>query len=109
MGGTMAESIRYSLHDSISIPELQKEVDQLWVQLKTDSRLQEDAKKAGLDVSKLQPLDLKSAITLKQEGAGIEPATIAVVVAFAPVAGKVLSDLWTNVFLPRIKRKFGED
>lgn len=90
----------------ISVDDLSAEIDKVWKELGTNPQLRKQAADAGIDVSALPPT---VPITVRREGAGLDPATTAIVVAFAPVAAKIASDVWTHIILPRIKRQKGED
>ena len=52
---------------------------------------------------------LKTGIDVRVGGAGFDPMTVAVVVAFAPAANHVVTSLWDEVILPRLRRKLGDD
>jgi hypothetical protein len=53
------------------------------------------------------PPSRSDALGVHRQGAGLDPASTAIVVAFAPVAARMLHDLWTKVILPRIERDKG--
>ena len=84
----------------ISVNELSVELDQLWNELKTDSQLRRRAEEVGIDFDQLRPLERSQAVTVEREGAGLDPATTAVIVAFAPVIAQIVADLWEHVLLP---------
>jgi|SRR5581483_6475949 len=101
----------------VTIDDLNSHLDELWIELQTPgSWLRRQAEgvlqSQGEDPSKaLKAIDSMArseAVTIKRVGAGIDPATTAVIVAFAPIAAKVVSDVWTLLF-NRIKKKFGDD
>jgi hypothetical protein len=104
----MTEERRYS-GGSISDGDLRDEISKLWRELQTDSSLRRQAEARNIDLAALAGLSSEEAIQVKTEGMGFDPATTALIVAFAPVAAKVVRDLWDNVLLPRIRRDKGAD
>src|SRR4051794_15076809 len=93
----------YSLQN-ISMDQLSKAVDELWGQLQTDPGTQAVARKQGIEPNLLRTLSRSDVLTIERSGAGFDPATTAVVVAFAPVAAKIVLDTWEKFILPRLLR-----
>jgi|SRR5882672_3761464 len=94
----------------LTVEDVDNELDQLWVELnKPGSLLAEKALSDGIDVSQIKGQRRADFITVHSEGAGLDPATTAIVVAFAPVVAKILRDLWDRILLPRILRAYGGD
>lgn len=105
-----SEQHRYQLKN-VSMKALSDEIETLWSQLqKPGSKLREDALAKGIAAEELDELSRRKyneVIKLKK-GAALDPVSVALIVAFAPVAAKVTKDLW-ELFLPRLKRRFGQD
>ena len=104
----MNEERRYA-GTGISDEDLRSEITRLWKELQTDSKIRHQAEAAKIDLEALRGLSPDEAIQIRTEGMGLDPATTAIIVAFAPVAAKVLADLWDHVLLPRIRRDKGAD
>jgi hypothetical protein len=110
----MSEEIRYKWAD-IPAEEYDKDLDELWGELQNpDSALSREAGDLGIDMEPLRGVDRKDAISLRTEGEAFEPATVAIVVALAPVATEtikaltpIIHDIWKHVLLPRILRRKG--
>jgi hypothetical protein len=89
------------------------EADQ--IQLVTDKVLAEmrdptsesakTARSVGLTTDQIAELS-NAQITVKEEGQGIEPVTIAVAIA-APVAAHIIGKFWDDVIWPRLRRDKG--
>ena len=104
----MENEIRYS-YKKIDQRQLESELDGLWRQLWADPELGSEARDAGIDLSKISGHARKDLLTVSIDGDGLDPATTALIVAFAPVGAKVAKDLWDKIFLPRILRDKGKD
>lgn len=91
-----------------SAAEVQHEIDSFWGAIEGDE-LRREVSDVGIDVSELAGLDQRDAISVSASGSGIDPGTVALVVAFAPAANSVLVSLWKKVILPRIRRDHGRD
>jgi len=70
--------------------------------------LQNDVSAESAPTSEEAEQETATAIKVRWSGAGLGVAGTAVVVAFAPVAAKILSDLWDKVFLPAIEKRWGK-
>jgi hypothetical protein len=105
-----SEQHRYLLKN-VSMKALSTEIEALWEQLqKPGSKLRKDALAKGIAAEELKELSgrkYNEVIKLKK-GAAMDPASVALIVAFAPVAAKITKDLW-DLFLIRLKRRFGRD
>lgn len=94
---------------------LGQELDKLWNDelWETSSKLHQDAKHAGIDLSLLSDLTRTQAIDIQRRGEGIGVLATALVVifakAFAPKVAKAAQDLWELVLLPRIVREKGRN
>jgi hypothetical protein len=100
--------LRYS-RGTRSVDEIQRDVDEFWAEFDDSRELSEDVENAGIDVTVLDGTDREGAIRVSARGAGIGPEMVAIVVAFAPAANAVFISLWTEVLLPRIRRRHGRD
>lgn len=104
---------RYSLQPGFYADDLVGEIDALWADLRQPgSGARKGAERLKIDVTDLPE---RAPITVTQDGAGFDPATVAVIVAVAPLVlpfakltARVLEDLWTHVLLPRILQRKGE-
>lgn len=101
---------RFVLNAQFSVDDLGAKLDELWAELQREnSTVRKDADGLGIDLTLIDGVRRDDAILLRREGAGLDPATTAVIVAFAPVAAKIAKDLWDHVLLPRILRAWGAD
>lgn len=103
------ESITYASL-GITADDIDQKLDQVWHELSTpNSSLAKKAMAESMDLAQLKGRMRSEVITVHTEGAGLDPATTAIVVAFAPTVAKILRDLWCRILLPRILHDFGED
>lgn len=102
------ENVEFTIKTKkLSLSDLDGELDQFWRELRQeDSSVHAEAVKAGIDLKGLPPTR-GEAMKAAPSASGFDPATTAIIVAFAPVAAKVASDLWI-LLIARLKRKFGE-
>jgi hypothetical protein len=102
-------SEEYDLH-KVPLKDLTDQIDDIWKQLQNpDSAEYELAIRNGIDEAVLADLKNYSrdeALKLKH-GKGLDPATVALIVAFAPVAAKITKDVWDNFILGRLQKRFG--
>jgi hypothetical protein len=70
--------------------------------LASDGVLAEEVRQKGVEPTKMA----RDSIQVHEGAAGLDPATVALIVAF--LAPPML-DVWKHVFLPRIRRKWGDD
>jgi len=96
--------------DKVSLKDITEEIDKIWERLQDpDSAEYELGIKKGLKpavLAKLKNYSRSEALPLKH-GQGLDPATVALIVAFAPVAAKITKDVWDNVILERLQKRFG--
>lgn len=96
--------------DKVSLKDITEEIDDIWEQLQNpDSAEFELAASNGIDPAVLAELKKHSrseALTLKH-GQGLDPASIALIVAFAPVAAKITKEVWDNFIFGRLQKRFG--
>jgi len=80
--------------------DLQRIVDALLASIPGDAELTGEIQERNADPAAFEA----GSITVSVDGAGLDPATVALVVAFvAPPA----MDIWKHVLLPRIRRRWG--
>lgn len=80
--------------------DLQRIVDDLLASIPGDPELTGEIRARKVDPATLDA----GSITVSVHGAGLDPASVALVVAFlAPPA----MDIWKHVLLPRIRRRWG--
>lgn len=95
---------------NLTVRDLSRDLDELWDELqKSDSVLRLRVEQAGIHLTALAGLKRQDVISVKRQAVGLDPATTAVIVSFAPVAAKIVSDLWEHFFLPRLRQERGED
>jgi hypothetical protein len=106
------EERRYSTKVFTTPKALETELDSMW----DDTEFRREAERGGFE--DVLSLGRKSAFAVRQDGQGLEPGTIALIVAFAPVAvkitegavnvgSKMVTDLWDQIVLPRLERRRG--
>lgn len=95
--------IIYVPRDRQAASDVSREIYGFWTELAKDERCRDEVRAAGLDPSELQKIGPEG-ITIKMQGAGLEPT--AILLAFG---SKVLYDLWKQVLLPWVKQKLGDD
>lgn len=104
-----SEQHTYQLNN-VSMEDFSREIENLWKQLqKPDSKLREEAIAKGLPAAELDELrkhNYDEVIELRR-GAALDPASVALIVAFAPVAAKVIKDVWERLIFPRLVKQFG--
>jgi len=105
---SMATQVSYT-RGTRSVEEIQREINSFWDQLRHDVRLREEIKDVGIDIPDDAAEDWHDAIHVEVKGAGIDPSTVALIVAFAPSANAIVVSLWKKIILPRIRRKYGRD
>jgi hypothetical protein len=97
------------LRGELSAEQLREEISGFWAELKTGSEVQAEVDGAGLNSGVLNGIERAGEITVRVESSGADPASVLLVIAFAPAANRVLKDLWATVLLPRIRRRWGDD
>jgi hypothetical protein len=100
--------LRYS-RGTRSVDEVQRDVDEFWTEFANGEELRKEVENAGIDVAMLDGVDREGAIRISARGAGIASERVAIIVAFAPIINTALISLWTEVLLPRIRRRYGRD
>ena len=104
----MSNHLAYQM-GRLTVSELSAIVDDLWQNLETDPDLRRNAHNGGIDLAKIPAIASHEALVIEQQESGFDPATTAIVVAFAPVAAEIIRDLWLCVLLPRILSENGDD
>lgn len=92
-----------------SADDVQREIDSFWDAFDHDDELRKEVQDAGIETSELAQVDRQGAISVRVKGAGLDPALVSLVVAFAPAVNAVVVSLWKKVILPRIRRRYGRD
>jgi hypothetical protein len=92
-----------------SADEVQREVDSFWDAFEHDGELRQEVQDAGIELSELDAVNRQGGITVSVRGAGLDPALVSLIVAFAPAVNTVAVSLWKKVLLPRIRRRYGRD
>ena len=101
---------RYELR-VVELSEVVNEIDRIWNGLQSDEALQQDAKDAGIDLSKIGGMKRADALRITTPAHGLTGAELFDVTAVSAVTGMhvVLYDLWKRVILPRVQQRFGKD
>jgi len=94
---------------SLSAPDLDREVAEFWQELRVQDDLRSRAAELDIDVDSLLALTPDQAITITPDSAGLDPASIALIVAFAPTANHVIKSAWDNIIVPWIRKRRGKD
>jgi hypothetical protein len=92
-----------------SADEVQREIEKFWTELDDSDELHKELVAAGIDIDSLPQDERADAIRISVRGAGVDPLTVSLVIAFAPAANAVLTSLWKQVLLPRIRSRYGRD
>jgi hypothetical protein len=108
-----AIEIEYDIVDknNVTIAKLQNEANIAWEQLhKPNSSAAQSAINHSIDLSQL-PSKLEDALKILPSGQGIDPTTIAIIVAIvnSPAVATAARDIWKYVILPHIRDKFGDE
>jgi len=93
----------------LSAERLQEEITLFWRDLATNPSIEADIRAAGLEPSALADIEQTSAITVRPASSGVDTTAALLIVAFTPTANRMLQDLWSNLLLPRIRRRWGDD
>lgn len=93
---------------NLTADQLQKDIDGIIAEFKSNADLRKRVSASDLAAIESVPASTKL-ITVRREGAGFEPATTAIIVAFAPVAAEITLDVWKKIILPRLIKKYGEN
>jgi hypothetical protein len=101
---------RYELRIA-EMSDVVREIDRLWEGLQSDEPLQEDARDAGLDVSRFAGIKRADALVVSTVAHGITGAELFDVTAVSAVSAMhvVFYDMWKRVILPRLQQRFGKD
>ena len=94
---------------NISLSELSKVVDELWGKLQTDPQTQQAAREEGIAPEKLSSMVRTDVLSIRRDSSGFDPITTAVVVAFSPVAARIVTDVWEKFILPKLLQLKGDD
>src|ERR1017187_10215175 len=109
-GGNMVESDDFTyIRGRLSADQIEGEIARFWAELKVSSELEDQLDAAGVSSGALTDIDRRDMIAVRVDSSGADPASVLLVIAFAPAANRVLKDLWATVLLPRIRRRWGDD
>src|SRR3954454_20313363 len=90
-----------------SAEEVQQEIDKFWAELDKSDELHKQLTDSGIDLAAVPDPLRPGAIRVDTRGAGLDPVSVSLVIAFAPAANAVLTSLWHQVLLPRIRSRYG--
>ena len=96
--------------EKMRVSDVASLASEAWDNLKRpESQAYKAAEAAGVDRALLPP-KIDDALTIEEEGAPFELATLAVIIAtaLAPEAKKAVADVWKCVLLPRIRHRWGD-
>ena len=93
----------------LSVAELNREVESFWSELQVSDDLKNKLAAHEVSADDLLQLSPGEAVSIRSASAGIDPGTVAIVIAFAPPVNHALKSAWNTVILPWIRRRRGED
>ena len=93
----------------LSVKSLQQEIDRFWADAAVTPELQDRLTDAGLEYEASDATELTQQITVRAGSSGADPTSVVMIISLAPTANKILKDVWTNIILPRIRRRWGDD
>ena len=93
----------------LSIVELNREVESFWSELRASDDLKAELGAHGASADEILQLPPADAIHITAGSAGIDPALVTLIVAFAPSVNHALKSAWDSVIIPWIRRRRGED
>jgi hypothetical protein len=93
----------------LSIAELNREVESFWGELGVSDDLKAKLAAHEVDANELLRLPPAEAVIITSDSAGIDPGSIALIIAFAPSVNHALKSAWDTVILPWIRHRRGED
>lgn len=74
----------------------------------SEPKLQAELARLGVPIDFCAKASRAETLELRAESHHADPVTVALVVAFAPVAARIAQEIWTALILPRLQVKFGE-
>ena len=104
----VSESLVYS-RGMLSVVQVQDEIARFWNELGSSSEIRAELGKAGFQPELLSDIQYADSITVRVDSSGADPASVLLIVAFAPTANRALRDMWEKILLPRILRRWGDD
>lgn len=93
----------------LSVEQLRDEIKSFWLDLKAGSEGLGSVDAGSFDVRALDRLDPGDPITVRAGSSGADPASVVLIIAFAPTLNRALKDIWKTAILPRIRRRWGDD
>ena len=94
-------------NQGVSIQELEDEITEILKKLRADGTLVKYARAHGVDESKLAEAKNPTLISIKPKSAGYDFGPI--VLVLAPFAISMMTDVWKEIILPKLRRKFNAD
>ncbi len=88
----------------LSAAEVHAALGSIWSDLQADGDAADRLRAAGVLGE-----PLSAVITVRPAASGIDPLTVALIVAFAPTANHLAQSLWDELLLPRLRRDTGSD
>jgi len=102
------DSLAYS-RGTLSVAQVEDEIAKFWRELGSSSELGAELDRVGLQPDTLANFPLADSISVRADSSGTDPASVLLIITFAPTANRVLKDVWEKVLLPRILRRWGDD
>lgn len=93
----------------LSVESLQREIARFWTDVAVSPELQAELAGAGLKYEASGDTEFSQQIKVRAGSSGADPASVVLIISLAPSANRVLKDIWTDIILPRIKRRWGDD
>ena len=93
----------------LSVDSLQQEISRFWADVAKSPELQAELAAAGLNYAASDNAVFAGQITVRPGSSGADPASVILIISFAPTANRVLKDIWADIILPRIKRRWGDN
>ncbi len=93
----------------LSVESLQREIARFWADAAVSPELQAELAGAGLKYEESGDTESSQQIKVRAGSSGADPASVVLIISLAPSANRVLKDIWADIILPRIKRRWGDD
>lgn len=105
----MANEVRITLRSDLSTMQLNQELDRIWAEIQDEDAIAHSMmQQASISLVAL-PSTRTSVISVNKDGAGTDAVDLLVQFLGSASAGKVGWDLWNHVFLPLLRRKWGDN
>jgi hypothetical protein len=93
----------------LSVESLQREIARFWADAAVSPELQAELDNAGLNYEASGGAEFSQQIKVRAGSSGADPASVILIISLAPSVNRVLKDVWADIILPRIKRRWGDD